>query len=211
MTKEMFRQWFLKEIQGRWATCEFTAVQLGDWYEQLNRYDAPTLTEAVRQHNVQDEPRRPSVKAIYEYARQWQNRHAHTCVGMAPNKENRQTSCGVPQAHTHIQCIAKDADGRGPVGWFVPILVWPFHKEYTQAVYDRIAEQQRTMHQRGRGGVWEAVTHTTEAAMRIRQWKLTGQWERIERYEPQTASAALSPSTAAETMPPAYPAPSPAG
>lgn len=178
MTKDVFRQWFLNEIQGRWARCEFTAVQLGDWYWRLKGFDAATLAEAAQRHHVQDEPRRPSLKAIHDYAKQWRAKHAHTSMASNNGKQKRS---GVPEAHTYIQCIGKDEHGNGPVGWFVPVLLWPFHQEYTQAVYDKTAAQQLQMHQHSAGGVWEVVTGTTHSDMRIRQWQLTGQWERIQQ------------------------------
>ncbi len=173
LTKEAFMQWFQRDVMGRWTTCAFTAVQLDDWYWRLKRYDTAALIEAARRHYSCDEPRRPSLKAIHEYALQ-KTKHART---MAAAKETN----GVPEAHTYIQCVDKDADGRGCVGWFVPVLLWPFHNEYTQAMYDRTAEQQRLMHTRSAGGIWQVVTHTTHTEMIHRRSKLTGKYDRVEQ------------------------------
>ncbi|MBC8379526.1 MAG: hypothetical protein H8E62_10150 [Planctomycetes bacterium] len=174
LTKEAFMQWFQHHIIGRWSTCAFTAVQLEDWYWRLKRYDTDTLTAAVRQHYCSDEPRRPSLKAIHAFARQQQANQAHTTTR---DKESK----GVPEAHTYIQCVAKDENGRGAVGWFVPILLWPFHREYTQAMYEQTAEQQRLMHQRSAGGAWRVVTHTTHTEMTRRRSKLTDEQKAIRR------------------------------
>ncbi|MBL7214110.1 MAG: hypothetical protein ISS71_00365 [Phycisphaerae bacterium] len=181
LTKEAFGKWFQSQIRQQWPRYEFTAVQLSDWYWRLKDFDEATLSAATRRHHVRNEPRQPSLKAIYDYAQQLNTKHAHTHVGMAPDNGNQKPS-GVPEPHTYIQCVSKDDNDRGPVGWFVPVLLWPFHKTYTQAVYDKTAEQQRTLYQHSYGGVWEVVTHTTYSRMRIRQWKLTGQWSRIEQH-----------------------------
>lgn len=171
LTKDAFMTWFQKDVTTRWPKCAFTAVQVDDWFRRLKAFDAPTLTEAARRHFVLDEPRRPSLKKLYEYARQ-----PHAGTDTAHEKK----SFEVPEAHMYIQCVAKDEDGRGSVGRFVPILLWPFHKTYTRQMFDKAAENQRRLHQQNSGGVWEIVTGTTHSAMRRRQWRLTGQTERIE-------------------------------
>ena len=178
LSRATFLKWFQDHVQSRWTKCEFTSVQLDDWYWRLKQLDETVLTKAVRRHFVCDEPRRPSLKKICEYVRQMQAKHAHTSAGLAPHSE----PSGVPEAHTYIQCVGKDNNGHGPVGWFVPILLWPFHQEYTQAMYDKTAEQQLQMHRRSRGGIWEVATDTTHSQMRIRQWQLTGQWERVQQH-----------------------------
>ena len=72
-------------------------------------------------------------------------------------------------------CVAKGDNGCGCVGWFVPILIWPFHKTYTAETYRRSAEEQRLMHSRnGRAGVWEVFTGTTHGEMLTRSCDLRG-------------------------------------
>ena len=174
LTKESFMQWFQSDIIGRWSTCVFTAVQLDDWYWRLKRYDTAALTEAVRRHYSCDEPRRPSLKTIHDCARQQRPADAR-------NATVAKESNGVPEAHTYIQCVAKDENGRGCVGWFVPVLLWPFHTEYTQAMYDRTAEQQRLMHQRSAGGIWQVLTRITHTEMIRRQSKLTAEQSSVQQ------------------------------
>lgn len=171
LTKEVFGQWFAQQVAARWDKCVFSAVQLEDWYWRLKAFDPAALTAAARRHHAVDEPRRPSLKAIHDYARAQQVRTAPTA----------HEPPGVPEAHTYIQCVSTDPQGRGPVGWFVPVLLWPFGQDYTPAAYERTAEQQAELHRRSRGGVWEVVTGTTLGAMNIRRWKLTGQWDRIRQ------------------------------
>jgi hypothetical protein len=70
-------------------------------------------------------------------------------------------------------CVAKGDNGCGCVGWFVPILIWPFHKTYTTD--RRSAEEQCVMHSRnGRYGVWEIFTGTNHGEMMDRRMKLRG-------------------------------------
>jgi hypothetical protein len=175
LSKEAFGQWFQAQVAARWDKCSFNAVQLADWYWRLKAFDTAALTEAARRHHAADEPRRPSLKAIHDYARAEQARTA------PPARE----PAGVPEAHTYIQCVSTDVEGRGLVGWFVPVLLWPFRREYTADDYQRAAEQQADLHRRSRGGVWEVVTGTTHHAMNIRRWKLTGQWDRIRQQAAQ--------------------------
>lgn len=176
LTKDVFGQWFEGQVAARWEKCVFTAVQLEDWYWRLKRFDTAALTAAARRHHAVDEPRRPSLKAIHDYARQFTARQPGAGTGTAPGQPP-----GVPETQTFIQCVSRDPEGRGPVGWFVPVLLWPFGQDYTPAAYERTAEQQADLHRRSRGGVWEVVTGTTLGAMHIRRWKLTGQWDRIQQ------------------------------
>jgi hypothetical protein len=171
LTKDAFLTWFQKDVLTRWPKCAFTAVQVDDWFRRLKAFDAPTLTEAARRHYTVDEPRRPSLKKLHDYVRQ---PYART------DTAHEKKSYDVPEAHTYIQCVAKDENGHGPVGRFVPILLWPFHKTYTRQMFDKAAENQRRLHRQNSGGVWEVVTGTTHSRMRRRQWRLTGQTERIE-------------------------------
>jgi len=88
-----------------------------------------------------------------------------------PSKRNSNT---IPDEHTFIMCVAKGDNGRGCVGHFVPILIWPFHTTYTADTYRRIAEEQCVMHSRnGRAGVWEPY-NTTRAEMLKRSCDLRG-------------------------------------
>jgi len=75
--------------------------------------------------------------------------------------------------------VAKDENGRGCVGRFVPILLWPFHRSYTRQMFDAAAENQRRLHQQNSGGIWEIVSGTTHSKMLERQYRLTGQTDRI--------------------------------
>ncbi len=170
--KDLFLTWFQQQVQNRWAKCEFTGVELSDWYWRLKGFDEATLTDAARRHAISDEPKRPSLKKVYAYAKSLQPQQK-------PGKRKEPT--GVPAAHTYIQCVAKDERGCGPVGWFVPILLWPFHRTYTQAHFQQAAADQLALHRRARGGVWEIVSAVTERDMNHRQAKLTGEWDTIQK------------------------------
>ncbi len=181
LTKEAFTQWFREALMPRWARCSFNAVQIGDWYWRLKGYETDVLTEAIRRHHAVDEPRRPSLKKVHEYARE----HTAQTTAFPARREKpchpsiRLDHSRVPEAHTYIQCVGKDADGNGPVGWFVPILLWPFHQTYTRQMFDKAAENQRRLHQQNNGGIWEIVSGTTHSRMMQRRGELTGQAERI--------------------------------
>jgi len=64
MNKREFLQWFRDEVQTRWPTWEVNRCVLGDWFEALHRYDATSLTEAVRRHHIRDDPARPKVGKV---------------------------------------------------------------------------------------------------------------------------------------------------
>jgi len=156
-----FIHWFEKEVKTRWARHHFDWLEIGDWHWRLREgFDLETLTEAVRKHKACDDWRVPSLKKVYDYARAIQS-------DKSPKRHRREDAgTGVPEAHTYIMCIDKSDNGRGPVGTFVPILIWPFHKSYTAETYRRIAEEQCVMHSRnGRNGVWEAFYNTTHLEM----------------------------------------------
>ena len=162
LSKKEFWDWFKKEVQVRWKVCHFEWTEMGDWHWRLEKFDLDTLTQAVRQHKAREDWRTPSLKKVYEYAGKIK---ASNSPPVPSNTEGKRTDdSGVPEAHTFIMCTAKDDNGRGTVGWFVPILVWPFHKTYTATTYQRAAKQQLSMHSR-RGGVWEIFTCTDHGKM----------------------------------------------
>lgn len=163
--KNDFIQWFENEVKVRWPKHNFSLTELGDWHWRLRDFEVDTLTEAVRRHKAVDDWRVPSLKKVYDCA-------AKIHLTKHPKQHRKQTT-GVPEAHTYIMCTAKDERGRGIVGWFVPILIWPFHKAYTAETYRRCAEQQLAMHAR-RGDVWEVFTQTDHGEMLQRRCALLG-------------------------------------
>ena len=166
MQRNEFTQWFEKEVKPRWKTNNFSWTEMGDWHWRLEKFEIDTLTQAVRRHKVCDDYRSPSLKKVTEYAR--------TITAASSPKRQRRDGSDIPEAHTFIMCVAKGDNGCGRVGWFVPILIWPFHKTYTPETYRRSAEEQRRMHSRnGRAGVWEIFTGTTHFEMLRRSNKLT--------------------------------------
>ena len=165
LQQKEFMQWFEKEVKVRWAKCHFEWTEMGDWHWRLRAFDTDTLTEAVRQHKTTEDWRAPSVKKVHEYAKTIQMRNS-------PKRERRDDA-GVPEAHTYIMCVSKDDNGRGTVGWFVPILLWPFRTKWKPDDYAAVAEQQRLIHAR-RGGIWEIFTHTTHGDMLKRRCDLLG-------------------------------------
>jgi hypothetical protein len=168
-----FIHWFEKEVKARWPKHDFSFTELGDWHWRLREgFDLDTLTEAVRRHKACDDWRVPGLKKVYEYAKSIQ-------ANKSPKRQRRDgdtaAASGIPEAHTYIMCVAKGDNGRGCVGWFVPILVWPFHKTYTAETYRRIAEEQCVMHSRkSRNGVWEPFYNTTHLEMLRRSNRLCG-------------------------------------
>lgn len=64
MTKHEFADWFAAQVQPRWPSWQVNAIVLNDWYVALGRYDVATLTQAVRQHKIDDDPSRPSIRLV---------------------------------------------------------------------------------------------------------------------------------------------------
>lgn len=169
LSKKEFQSWFETEVQPRWARHHFEWTEIGDWHWRLGGFDIDTLTQAVRRHKVCEDWRTPSLKKVYDYAGQIdaENRRRRGEV----NRGCKQST--VPDTHTFIMCTAKDENGRGTVGWFVDILIWPFHKTYTAETYQRAAREQLALHAR-RGGVWEIFTNTNRGEMNKRSADLQG-------------------------------------
>ena len=167
LSKKVFWDWFKEEVQVRWKTLNFEWTEMGDWHWRLGKFEIDTLTEAVRRHKVCEDYRQPSIKKVYEYAREITVKNAPPVAKKKPT--------GIPDAHTYIMCVATGENGCGCVGWFVPILIWPFTKTYTPETYRRVAEQQRQMHSRnGRNGILEIFHGTTHSEMMRRRMKLRG-------------------------------------
>lgn len=168
-----FIQWFKKEVKGRWPKHNFDWTQIGDWHWRLrDDFDLDTLTEAVRRHKVCDDWRVPSLKKVYGYAKTIQSTKR-------PQRQRAEgadeTSSTLRPEHTYIMCVARSANGGGCVGWFVPILLWPFKTRWTPDDYRRVAEEQCQIHSRnGRAGVWKIFPNTTYRAMRNRAMALRG-------------------------------------
>jgi hypothetical protein len=64
MTRHEFADWFAGQVQPRWPSWQVNGVVLNDWYVALGRYDAATLTQAVRRHKIDDDPVRPSIRLV---------------------------------------------------------------------------------------------------------------------------------------------------
>jgi len=156
-----FIHWFEKEVKVRWPKHDFSFTEIGDWHWRLREgFDLDTLTEAVRRHRTCDDWRVPGLKKVHEYAREIQTRSRPAWA-----KTNRVHRSGIPKAHTFIMCIDKDERGRGNVGWFVDILLWPFRTPWTPDDYQRVAAEQARKYSDFYGGDWEVFTHTTELEM----------------------------------------------
>ena len=161
MNSNEFMQWFEKEVKTRWPRHNFEWIEIGDWHWRLRDFDVDTLPEAVRQHKAIDDWRIPSLKKVYGYAKKIK-------ANRSPERQRRDgdngSASGTPEAHTYIMCVAKDDNGRGCVGWFVPILLWPLRVQWKPEDYTAVAEQQLAIHSR-RGGTWEIFTNTTHGQM----------------------------------------------
>ncbi len=162
MSKEAFREWFQIEVGQRWPKCWFSWTEMGDWHWRLGDFDAARLTEAVRRHKVQDEPSRPSLKAVYRCVCQ-------QTAGQTPNAKKERD---VPDAHTFIMCTGKDMDGCGCVGRIVPIHIVPLHREYSRKTFRQVAERQAKAYAQSSGGVWEVFCDTDDRQMNDRRHTL---------------------------------------
>ena len=133
LSQKVFLDWFKKEVEARWKTHHFEWIEIGDWNWRLAEFDIDTLTQAVRQHKACECYPMPNLKKVYEYACKI------TAAKKPPSQRSGEgkKSSGVPEAHTFIMCVAKGDNGCGCMGWFVPILIWPFHKTYTAEMMDR--------------------------------------------------------------------------
>jgi hypothetical protein len=173
INRDAFGQWFDQEVQTRWKTLNLSWTELGDWHWRLREgFDLETLTEAIRQHKAIEHYPVPNLKKVYDRAQAIQSSNRPK---RQPADGDTGAASGVPEAHTYIMCVGKGDNGRGCVGWFAPILIWPFHKTYTAETYRRIAEEQCVMHSRnGRNGVWEIFTGATHYEMLQRSNRLCG-------------------------------------
>ena len=70
MTRHEFSNWFAEQVQPRWPSWQVNAIVLNDWYAALGRYDAATLTQAVRQHILRDSPSQPRINQVRALARE---------------------------------------------------------------------------------------------------------------------------------------------
>ena len=175
MMKVDFLEWFEGAVEGRWPRCSFTSAQISDWYWRLRGFSTEMLDEAVRRHAVCDEPRRPSLKAVHAKARQLN----------PPDGGGQESSSGVPDANTYIQCVGRDATGGGQVGMFVPILLWPFGDHHSTEAIEKTAWHQASLHQRTYGGIWEPVYGTSQFEMLQRRGRL----QRDNRILPQRSQS----------------------
>ncbi|MHC4290298.1 MAG: hypothetical protein ACYSOF_01545 [Planctomycetota bacterium] len=166
LSKKVFWDWFKKEVQSRWKVCHFEWTEIGDWHWRLQNFSTETLTEAVRQHKVCEDWRTPSLKKVYGYA-------GKITADRTPKAKRTGNNSSIPDTHTFIMCTARDERGKGTPGWFVDVLIWPFHKTYTAETYRRAAEEQCNMHA-AYGGIWEIFTDTTRREMNKRSADLKG-------------------------------------
>ena len=148
---------FTNEIRKRWPRWTPSDVEISDWLVWLQAFDYPTITIAARNHLAESHYARPISSKLLEHARKAMPK---------PKAGAKKTSSGIPDAHTYIMCVAKSENGCGPVGAFVPILLWPFKRQWTPADYRRVAEEQCIIHSRnGRNGVWQPFYNTTHFEM----------------------------------------------
>ena len=80
LTVNNFKRIYDQQIAQRWDNFELSPMLMIDWFEQLKGFDELVLTDAVRKHYLDDEPRTPSLKKIYGYAKA-----AMRPTGQSPN------------------------------------------------------------------------------------------------------------------------------
>lgn len=167
LSKNVFYQWFKQEVETRWKQHRFEWIEAGDWYWRLQGFDIETLTQAVRQHKACECYPTPNLKKVYEHAKTIR-------VNNRPKRHRgdpQGTSSPLPAEHVFIMCVAKDFDGGGPVGRYLPVLMWPFGKT-TAEEYLRNAEAFARKHADFYGGVWEVFTDTNQLEIMIRRREL---------------------------------------
>jgi hypothetical protein len=167
LSKNVFCDWFNKEVQPRWKTHHFEWIETGDWHWRLRDFEIDTLTQAVRQHKACECYPMPNLKKVYEYAKTIQTHNSPQPAATA-----KKPSSGIPDTHTFIMCTVKDDRGRGCVGWFVDILICPLNKTYSAETYQRVAAEQAERHRSTCGGQWKIFTNTTHGEMMNRRMKL---------------------------------------
>jgi hypothetical protein len=161
MNKSESAKCFNEQIRKRWPRWTPRDVEISDWLVWLAAFDPPAIATAARKHLAESRYAKPIPAQLLDHAKKLKaaNRPCR------PSSAEGKPSSGVPDAHTYITCTAKDERGCGCVGWFVPILIWPFHKTYTPQTYRRAAEEQCHLHANrgGGGGIWEIFSGTTHS------------------------------------------------
>ena len=82
MNKTDFLEWFRTQVQPRWPAWQVNPCLLSDWYAAFGRYDVATLTEAVRQHKIRDDPSRPRISKVLRLVRE----QRRTALEQAPKE-----------------------------------------------------------------------------------------------------------------------------
>ena len=172
MNKNESAKCFTEQIRKRWPRWTPSEVEISDWLVWLETYEYAAIAEAARAHLAESRYAKPIPSQLLDRAKAIRS-------NQRPKRQradgDSRAGSGVPEAHTYIMCVAKGDNGRGCVGQFVPILIWPFHKTYTAETYRRIAEEQCVMHSRnGRNGVWKPFYNTTHLEMMRRRNHLRG-------------------------------------
>ena len=169
MNKSESAKCFNEQIRKRWPRWTPSEVEISDWLVWLEKYDYNTITIAARNHLAESRYAKPIPSQLLNHAKKIKARNRRDDI---PKRERRDNS-GIPDAHTYIMCVAKSANGCGPVGAFVPILLWPFKTQWTPDDYARVAEEQCIIHSRnGRNGVWKPFYNTTHFEMLDRRWDM---------------------------------------
>ena len=154
MNKNESAKCFTEQIRKRWPRWTPSEVEISDWLVWLETYEYAAIAEAARTHLAESRYAKPIPSQLLD--------HARTNKTNSRPQRQRQTTPSIPDEHTFIMCTAQGDNGRGPVGTFVPILLWPFKTQWTPADYQRVAEEQCVIHSRnGRNGVWEPFYNTT--------------------------------------------------
>ena len=138
MNKSESKQCFNEQIRKRWPRWTASVVEISDWLVWLEAFDYPTIAQAARMHLAESRYAKPIPSQLLD--------HAKKLMPKPSPKQAKKKNTGVPDAHTYIMCVAKSDNGCGCVGWFVPILIWPFTKTYTPETYRRTAARDALPH-----------------------------------------------------------------
>jgi hypothetical protein len=134
MTKDEFARWFGEEVQSRWRAWQVNRHLLSDWYLALGRYDAATLTEAVQQHHIRDDPVRPSIKRVWSLA----GEIARALMRRAPKTEPRKCVTGDQFWHD----VRTGGDFERRIGLMTNLIKFcPRARDKDPEAYDRLMQQ----------------------------------------------------------------------
>ena len=164
MNKSESAKCFNEQIRKRWPHWTPNDVEIADWLCWLGDYDYHAVAAAARRHLAESRYAKPIPSQLFAYASK---------AISTPSPPAKKTSA-FPEPHTFIMCTGKDDRGKGAVGAFWDIILWPLDRTWTAADTHRVATDQARKRQATCGGVWEVFTQTNHLEMLRRSNALCG-------------------------------------